>query len=50
MKAERVQIWQRVVDTTRSLAMRIYNFLKWLEETAGAFKRVAAGFIRLRRK
>ena len=50
MKAERVQFWQRVVDTTRSLAGRIYDFFKWLEETAGVLKRVAAGFIGLRRK
>ncbi len=48
LKAERVQFWQRVVDTTRSLASRLYDFFKWLEGTAGAFKRVAARFIRLR--
>ena len=46
LKAERVQFWQRVVDTTRSLASRIYDFFKGLE---GVLKRIAASFIRLRR-
>ena len=49
LKAERVQFWQRVADTTRSLARRIYDFFSWLEQTAGAFKRAAGSFIRLRR-
>ena len=49
LKAERVQFWQRVVDATRSLASRIYDFFRWLEVTAGALKRVAASFITLRK-
>ena len=48
LKAERVQFWQRVVDSGRSLMRRIYDFFSWLEQTAGAFKRLAARFIRLR--
>ncbi len=49
MKAERVQIWQRVVDTTRSLASRLYGFFKWLETAAGALKQIARSLITLRK-
>ena len=36
MKAERVQIWAQVVETTRSLAQRIYDALEWIEVKARA--------------
>ena len=49
MKAERVQIWQRVVETTRSLAARIYDFFKWLEKAAGTIKEIARSFLFLRK-
>ena len=31
LKAERVQLWERVVEATRSLARRIYDTLEWFE-------------------
>ncbi len=48
LKAERVQFWQRVVDSGRSLVRRIYDFFRWLEAFAGAIKRIARNFLNLR--
>ena len=40
MKAERVQLWQRVIDTCQSLACRIYGVLDWVVAIGGAIKSV----------
>ncbi len=40
LKAERVQLWQRVIDTCRSLASRIYVVLEWLVAIGGALKSI----------
>ena len=40
MKAERVQFWQRLIDTGRSFASRIYVVLDWFVALGGAIKSV----------
>ena len=40
MKAERVQLWQRVIDTCRSFGSRIYVVLDWFVAIGGAIKSV----------
>jgi len=49
MKAERVQFWQRVVDASRSLASRIYDFFAALEVVAGGIKQAVRYYLTRRR-
>ena len=38
LKAERVQIWEQVVDASRSIAERIYAALAWAEALISSVK------------
>ena len=40
LKAERVQFWQRVINTCRSFGSRIYVVLDWIVALGGAIKSV----------
>ena len=49
MKAERVQIWEQVVNATRSFFRRIYDLCEWLEIKARTAKDLVAGRDQMRR-
>ena len=46
LKAERVQVWQRVLNATRSTASRVCDFLDAVIEAARALRKVFGSLIR----